>query len=312
MTSLTDRYVSAVAAQLPADIRDEVSDELAAAIADTVDGRAGGVSESVAEHDAIRDLGHPAALAEQYRPGGPRYLVGPTAFPMWLTLVKIIVPLAAGLAALANGLIDYVAGSGVGDAIGSAVGAAWNAGVIAAVAITAFAYLAERSGSRSGPFGTGPFDPDSLPDPQKRPVKTRDEIPGIAFGLFLAVILTIGNSTVTVDGVRTEVFTDLAQSLRWIALAGVVAGLVASAVVTVTGRWTRAMATLSIAGDLAFAVPVVWLLANERLINDAVAAEISDDTTGWARAAAVGVALLTCWAIADTVRKLRRSSPTRR
>lgn len=170
MTTLTDRYVSAVAGLLPADTRDDVSAELRATIADTVDARPDGVSESEAEREAIRELGHPSALAEQFRPGGPRHLIGPTVFPIWLMLIKIIVPIAAVAAGLVNGIAEFVSDGGVGDAIGSGVFAAWNAAAIAAIALTAIAAFKERRNDDTGVFGA-PFDPDTLPEPGSRGVR---------------------------------------------------------------------------------------------------------------------------------------------
>jgi hypothetical protein len=80
MTTLTQRYVQAAVAGVPASQRDDVAEELNASVADAVDDLVtAGLTPQEAERKALTDLGDPAVLAERFG-GRPRHLIGPAYF----------------------------------------------------------------------------------------------------------------------------------------------------------------------------------------------------------------------------------------
>ena len=90
MSTLTDRYVDAVAAHLPEGQRADIARELRSQILEAVEGRAPGVDPEAAEREAIMGLGHPATLAAGYR-GTQRYLIGPAFYEFYLHRLDNIV-----------------------------------------------------------------------------------------------------------------------------------------------------------------------------------------------------------------------------
>lgn len=89
---LLERYVYAVASNLPKGERQDVARELRSLIEDMVEERAGVASPAAEEGalvEVLRDLGQPALVAERY--GQPRpYLVGPTYYPIFKTVTSIV------------------------------------------------------------------------------------------------------------------------------------------------------------------------------------------------------------------------------
>ena len=116
--NLTERYLRAVAAQLPADKREDIIAELRDLLMTRMEAREAELGRPLneAEEEAVlRDFGHPLAVASRY--GETQGLVGPELYPWWLFGVK------AGLAVLAAiTLVGVVVRSIVGDVtVGQAI-----------------------------------------------------------------------------------------------------------------------------------------------------------------------------------------------
>ncbi|WP_317451841.1 permease prefix domain 1-containing protein [Microbacterium sp. NIBRBAC000506063] len=162
-TTLTQRYISAVTRRLPADMQDDVREELAASVADAVESRLEQGEEAAdAERAVLTGLGDPDALAAGYA-DRPLHLIGPRYYLMWWRLLKLllwIVP-ACVLGAVILGL--SLAGAPVGEIIGTAVAA--TVGTIVHLAFwttLVFAIL-----DRTGADATIGWDLDHLPEPQE-------------------------------------------------------------------------------------------------------------------------------------------------
>jgi hypothetical protein len=94
---LIDRYLNAVAAQLPQDERTDIIAELRDLILSRFEAREEELGRTLTEDEQeaiLREIGHPLVVAARYRKG-PDSLVGPELFPYWLFGVK------AGLMVLA-------------------------------------------------------------------------------------------------------------------------------------------------------------------------------------------------------------------
>jgi hypothetical protein len=92
---LVDRYVAAVKRHLPANMQDdivnELTDDILSQIRDKEDALGRPLDES--EQEALlKQYGHPYLLATRYRP--QQYLIGPTLFPFYFPAMKIGLGLA--------------------------------------------------------------------------------------------------------------------------------------------------------------------------------------------------------------------------
>ena len=134
MNDLVDRYIWAVVKRLPAELRDDVADELRTTVADMLEER--GAEGDASVRDVLLELGDPAELALGYT-GGRRYLIGPGLYPMYSRLLRlllsIVVPIVLA-ATLAQKL--WTAADGYIPGILESVAAAFNVGVMIAFWVT--------------------------------------------------------------------------------------------------------------------------------------------------------------------------------
>ncbi|MBA4000537.1 hypothetical protein [Brevundimonas sp.] len=88
--TLTEKYLKAVAAQLPAAGREDVIAELRDALMSRMEDREAELGRPLteAEEEAVlREMGHPLAVAARFG-AGPHHVVGPELYPWWLFGVK--------------------------------------------------------------------------------------------------------------------------------------------------------------------------------------------------------------------------------
>lgn len=112
--NLIDRYLNAVAAQLPRDERDDIVAELRDLILSRFEAREEELARSLTEAEQLeilRQIGHPLVVAARYRQG-PEALVGPALYPWWLFAVKmglallVLVAVVSAVAQVVIGEID--------------------------------------------------------------------------------------------------------------------------------------------------------------------------------------------------------------
>lgn len=123
-TDIVERYLEAVAAQLPAAEREDIVAELRDLILSRVEAREEELGRALeeAEIEAIlREVGHPLVVAARYRKG-PDSLIGPELFPYWLFGMK------AGLIILAvvQGLLFLLGLKGGPDNFGQDIAQAFH------------------------------------------------------------------------------------------------------------------------------------------------------------------------------------------
>lgn len=97
---LIDRYLKAVAAQLPKDDRDDIIAELRDLILSRFEAREEALGRPLTpeeQQSILRELGHPLIVAARYGKG-PDTLVGPALYPWWLFGVKVGLILLAAVA----------------------------------------------------------------------------------------------------------------------------------------------------------------------------------------------------------------------
>lgn len=173
--TLTERYLKAVAAQLPKADRDDIIAELRDAIQTRMEDReeALGRPLSEAEEEAVlRDVGHPLTVAARYG-SGPMHVVGPELYPWWMFGVKVA--LAALVAITVIGLIVQVFANGDFSSreIGHAINGLFKGAITIIGLATAGAFIIERQKDKPdfirnwrvkdlGLFEIAAFDAESL------------------------------------------------------------------------------------------------------------------------------------------------------
>ncbi len=147
---LIDRYLNAVAAQLPQDERADITAELRDLILSRFEAKEEELGRALTgdEQEAIlREIGHPLVVAARYRKG-PDTLVGPELFPYWLFGVKAGLVVLGVVFALTL-LIRLITGSeNFGEGIAHAFQGFFEAGLTLIGALTLAAAIFEHQGIR--------------------------------------------------------------------------------------------------------------------------------------------------------------------
>lgn len=282
MSTLTDRYVHAVTSQLPEEQREEIGLELRATIADSIEGQPG-VDAQEAERAVLQDLGHPTLLADSYR-GRGRALIGPAVYPAWLATLKLLLGIVSAVVAVIAVVVALAEDASWASAIAAAVTGAIQGAFQVVVWVTIGFAIAERTGADPQSIPLMPskdWTPEQLPEVQERGTGLGEGLLMLASCTIGIVLLTLVNQLVRVDGELLPVFTDVALTWRWVAVAGLGLGVVTAALIMVRRRWTMGLAHVNLVGNLLIGLPLGWLLATRELFHPDVLVGLVSDTRDW-------------------------------
>ncbi|PZF89069.1 permease prefix domain 1-containing protein [Micromonospora deserti] len=315
MTSLTDRYLAATLRTVPAPRREEIAAELRASIEDMIDGRtSGGQDTAVAEREVLTELGNPAQLAARYADRRLQ-LIGPTYYLAWERLLKLLLSFVPATVGILVGLLAATDGENVGGAVGEGIGTAFQVAVqIAFWATLVFAVL-ERTNAK---LDLPEWSVDQLPEDQTgRQITLTDAAAAIGWLVLVIAYLPMQHVrsfvTTTADGDNLPIL-DPALRSSW--LPFLIAVLIATVGLEIAkyraGRWTWPLVAVNAALDLAFAVPVVWLLLTDRLLNPEFVARFEwlgrgDNLDTVTTVAVAGTILVVLWDVVDSVVKAYRN-----
>lgn len=149
--TLIDKYLAAVAAQLPAASREDVVAELRDDIMSRVEAREEELGRSLADDEVeaiLREIGHPLAVAARFG-SGPQHLVGPELFPWWMFGVKVGLAVLVGITILSV-LVKLIDGQNFGQAIAQGFHGLFGGGVTLIGIATIAGYIFERQTDRPG------------------------------------------------------------------------------------------------------------------------------------------------------------------
>jgi hypothetical protein len=295
--TLSDRYVWAVLRAVPGAQRAELEPEVRALVADAIEARSarGDLPPAEVERAALVELGDPSVLAAQYTTG-PKYLIGPLVYPHWwriLTTVVLVVTPIVGFVVLGSSLLS---GSTVGEAIVSGGAAGVQAAFQIAFWVTLVMAVIERF---AGPdIAAEPWTPDSLPEvPDEGRISPLEVGLTIAFSVVvIGVLLWVQLAPpIEVDGTSYPLFDPALWSF-WLPyfIVREVVEIGFQVALLIRGRWTWTLAAGNAVLGAAFAIPAVWLLANEMLFNPALVDAVVAATGGgeWLRVTTIITALV--------------------
>ncbi|MFC3501849.1 permease prefix domain 1-containing protein [Micromonospora krabiensis] len=313
MTSLTDRYLAATLRSVPAARREEIATELRASIEDMIDGRAAeGRDTATAEREVLTELGNPAQLAARYADRRLQ-LIGPTYYLVWERLLKLLLSFVPALVGVVVGLVEATDGNNPGGAVGTGISTAIQVAVQIAFWVTlVFAILERTNASLDLPEWTV----DQLPEHQAgRQITLTDTAAAIGWLVLVIAYLPLQHfhSFVTDRDNGNLPILDPALWSFW--LPFLIAVLVANVGLEIakyrTGRWTWPLVGANAAVNLAFSVPVIWLISTDRLLNPDFVARWewlgqAENRNLVATLVVVGTVLIALWDIADSALKAYR------
>jgi len=143
---LVERYLNAVAAQLPKAVREDIVAELRDEIMgrlEALEARLGRPATDEEVEGLLRDVGHPLSVAARYRPG-PQALIGPTLYPWWLLGAKVGLVVMACVTLVGLAVRVLVGDVYVGQAVGQAFASLFSGAVTVVGLLTIAGFILER------------------------------------------------------------------------------------------------------------------------------------------------------------------------
>lgn len=147
---LVERYLKAVAAQLPKDNRDDIVAELRDEIMgrlEALEARLGRAPTDDEAETLLREVGHPLSVAARYRPG-PHALIGPELYPWWMFGLKVGLTVMAAVTLIGLAVRVLVGDVYVGQAIGQGISSLISGAITVVGLLTAVGFVLERQSCR--------------------------------------------------------------------------------------------------------------------------------------------------------------------
>lgn len=273
MSTVIDRYVTAVGARLPQSIRNDVEQELRATISDMVETEFAHLGAEEAAVKAVETLGDPAKLARAYRPR-PRYLIGPDLFDDYVRLLGLVLAIVVPIVFVVNLVSRLFAEGGFAPAdFAVSVSSAIQAAIGVCFVLTLIFAVLEWQGVRTGRGRTHPWTVQDLPEePSPRRVSVADAAVPVTFTLATIAILVVQHFLSTFSDQTGPIpFLDPGLWNGWLPaiIVLLVAGAVIDILLYVRGGYTLGLTLASTAQAIAFGAVGAAMLATQRLVNPA-------------------------------------------
>lgn len=265
-TELTERYLRAAIAGLPAATQDDVRTELTALIMDATEARIDqGEEPPAAERAVLTELGDPAILAAEYA-DRPLHLIGPRYFLVWRRLLKLLLWIVPAVAVVGVAISQALVDAPLGTLIGESLGVGLSSAVHVAFWVTVVFVVLERSGAETGTS----WGPDQLPELQSSGSGRTDAIASVVLaGLFTAALLWDQlRGVVRIDGETLPILNPGLWPGWILALVALLAlEVVLAMTVLIRRRWTAGLAAANTALAVLFMSWALTLIGRAELVN---------------------------------------------
>lgn len=283
--NLIDLYIGEVTRRLPEKNRADIALELHSAIEDML-------PEDPSEEEiktALAEMGDPAVLASGYN-DRPMHLIGPRYFEMYLSLLKLIVPIAVMVTLIVLVITTIFSNAGdatVGDAAASLVGDAISAAIATAVQVFAWLTLVfavierfDRSASQKPlTAASKEWTPDDLKEvahiPKEKMISKYEIIGALIWtaiwsaGYFYADRL-VGIYLDRGDGLEltAPAFNQEVLLSYWpLVVLAIILQIMLAAYKWREGQWTQRVAVLNAVVQAVYVGTVILIFTNPNLIN---------------------------------------------
>lgn len=271
--TLSTRYIAAVLGGVPVSQRHEVEATLRNTIALAIDDRvAKGESADSAERAVLVEFGDPMRVSARFT-HRQLYLIGPQVYPGYIRLVKLLLGIVVPIITIVVGVSMAIAGASIWNIALSAVGSGFAVGVQLTFWITVVFVILDRT-DRVSVAKALEWDLDDLPEFPELPdrdIGMGDTVASIiGLSLLAAFLLWQPGYQEPFDTASPPIpIIDPRLSTLWIPVLVVV--LLASIALEIikyrVGQWTVPLAVINTLLNLAFAIPAIWLIASDQLLN---------------------------------------------
>ncbi|MDM5188506.1 hypothetical protein QUF99_14630 [Bacillus sp. DX4.1] len=283
--NLIEIYIQEVTRRLPEKNREDIALELRSTIEDML-------PDNYSEEDVktvLEKLGNPATLASEYR-DQPMHLIGPRYFDVYVTLLKMILPIAAVIS-LISMIAEYLIGYGGEEALinvvltimGEGIGRIIEAGIQVFFWLTLVFAIMERTdkGKDGKPYNIKftKWTPDDLKNilyiPKKKAITKFEVFGSLMWTAIWATLYFYANHLVGVyegGGNRLEFVTPALnpEVLLWywpIVLVVIGFEIALALYKLIKGQWTKRMAICNTALQLIGTIVFIVILKNPNVMN---------------------------------------------
>ncbi len=253
---MIDRYVFAVGQNLPAKQRQDIKEELRSSLWDSLEDRFGPQPEIEQAVSLLKEMGSPEKVAASYWPAG-QYLIGPELYPLYRTILSILVAvwIIGGIAAVALAVA-------VGEVFQPLewLGGLFQGFVSMFGGLTIVFAVLQRFGVKGEEQQE--FNPLKLPKIENEDIiNRRGQLVEFIVGVVVLALIAYLPS-------RIESFFPNAVIVRLLAVESVLGWIVVSIIISmllnlillVRGRWTLLTRLVNIAANLFSMVIIGWIL----------------------------------------------------
>ena len=259
MKDLIERYIYDVTRRLPESERGEVKRELGANIADMLP-----ENPSTQDIEAVlTKLGPPRALAEQYRQT-PRYLISPSMFELYISVLKTVLPIVAVICACVGVLTTVLASAQISEIVGTGVGTAIEGVLQAAFWVTVGFVIADRTGRKHE--WTVKDLPD-LPEESNVTIRRSSSVVGMILSVFfpiLIILMILHGDWILIFAGNAEVIHPFSQAaleraIPFILILGAI-GFAINAFKLYWARWNVRLCIINIVQNILWLCIVLYIL----------------------------------------------------
>jgi hypothetical protein len=184
---LIDRYLVAVRRQLPDNLQDDITAELADSLRSDAEERervTGHPLDEAEQAALLKQRGHPFLMASRYLP--QQQLIGPALFPYYRQTLKFVVFGAVLPITLLSATITAISAGAPADVISRMIAAAWNGSIYSIGIVTLVFAILEHEQLRISVLEN--WNPRQLPQPQHgRTVPRSESVVGLVVSLTFLV-----------------------------------------------------------------------------------------------------------------------------
>ena len=293
--NLIEVYIQEVTRRLPEKMRTDIARELRSTIEDMLPAN----FDEKNVKTVLNQLGNPATLASGYK-DQPMHLIGPRYFDLYITLLKMILPIAVLIAFITTMTQYFVSYNGEDDAlinvifilIGKGIGLIIEVGIQVFFWLTITFVIIERVDHDKNPqpltFNYEKWTADDLKNvvyiPKKKTVTKLEVFSGLIWTAIWATVYFNANQLLGVyegDGARLEfIMPALNQKvlLQYWPIVVLIIGMEITLIFYkfMKQQWTKGMALCNLFLQTFITIIFIVILTNPNLINESFMVYITD------------------------------------
>ncbi len=275
MVNWIDAYIEEVVKHVPANRRESLAESLQQEIKTKLPADP---TETEMKR-VLEEMGHPAAVAAQYKEG--QYLIGPGMFPLYVSIVKLVVPIVMAVVFFGLVIANIPTFSGpilptVGTFLTNVFDTLWNVGIQLVFWITLIFFLVERYAPQGSKAPVMKWDVNTLRERERGGRISKFDAgfglfwTAVWFGVYVNAERLIGIYESTAEGFTmvTPVFNQsFLFDVIWLFLLVVLLQVVLGVWKWIKGRWSYALASYNLIYNVASATFIIWMSSSARLLD---------------------------------------------